>query len=102
MKAYKRFGRVKTGSQTIHYQFMIEISLIPRIYQLECNKMSRLLKRKCKELNLSYLNMSVYQTLTEDRRHTKTIPKGYRLFRFSYAERSNITFTPFYPELKEA
>ena len=98
MKPYKRFGKVKDGSKTLHYQFIIGIKLIPRIYQLECDKMSRLLKEKCLELGLNYLDLSVYQSLEEDRRSNKTIPRGYRLFRFSYAERRNITWTPYVKE----
>jgi hypothetical protein len=89
MKFYKYYRDVKDILKTLNYQFSIKIELIPQTYNLEMDKMRNLLKDECEKLGWNYLDLTLYRDLTEDRRSDKSIPKGYRQFRFGYTLMSN-------------
>lgn len=99
VKDYRRRGLVKDGAKTLGYQFMISIKLRSRLYTLEIARMKAQLKEMCRKEGMDFTKLVIYADLVEDRRNTKTIPKGYRVWRFLFCDQKDLIFVPGIGEL---
>lgn len=98
MKKYKQYGKVKKGSEVLQCSFTIKISLIPDLFHLEMQHMFYRLGEEAAKYGYTKNELTMYASLEEDRRHCKTIPKGYRTFRYCYTHQKNFTYVPSYPK----
>lgn len=90
MKKAKYYVKPKDGSKVLHFSFLCQIKLIPRLYKLEMEQMRHRMMLQCTINGWNHLDLVKYMELEEDRRHDKTIPRGYRKFRYGYTLRTNI------------
>lgn len=84
----KRYFKVEDNALTLHIQFIIDHKMSKAsyvdVYTHELEKSKYKLKAMCKEVGLVYEGLCLYREQVLDRRSLKHIPKGCKVYRFSY------------------
>lgn len=93
--AFLHNGKLRAAhAHMLSYQFTIDIRFLKYSKRFEMERMNEKLKQKCEDLGWTFERLVLVYDHEEDRRSNKTIPKGYRAFKFGYTVPTNIKHNP--------